>query len=207
MKKLITISMILCVMLSLTGISSAAMVSAPPDAPSWWNSEDATYYAYGWWSADIISIGGAVSPPSDTLHWASNFLVNTDFRADIGLGINNETISLDLDNVYDIGLYKKIYIVITGTTTSTVENVDTVLDTDGGVFAGSQTWNIENGIWSYILEGEIRPQPDYVRVTFTVPGMKSVTNIWAGEVCVPEPATISMLGLGVLSLIRRKKLA
>jgi hypothetical protein len=193
-------------MLSLTCVSGAAVVTPPPGAPSWWNTEDATYYAYGWWSADIIGSQPIVSPPDNSSHWASNFLQNTNFKANIG--ITDQTISIDLDNVYDVSLYKKIYVYITGTTLSTVDNVDTVLDTDGGVFTGTQTWNIaEGGLWNYVLAGEIHPQPDYVRLTFAVPGMVNVTNIWAGEVCVPEPATICMIGLGALSLIRKKKLA
>lgn len=204
MKKLNASCVVMCMILVSTCTLLASIVNAPPEAPSWWNSEDATYYAYGDWSADIIGGSSNVSPPDDSSHWASNFLSNSDFIAVIGL--ENETISIDLDNVYRTDLYKKIYVSITGTTVSTVDNVDTVLDTDGGVFTGTQNWSInENGEWTYVLEGEIHPQPDYVRLTFTVPGMTDVTNIWAGEVCVPEPATISMLCLGALGLFRRKK--
>lgn len=209
MKKLLTICAVLCLMLGSACVSwGVPMVSSPSGAPSWWN-EEGVHYAYGYWSADIIAIGGAVSPTNDASHWGSNYLANTAFRADVGLGINNETISLDLANVYHADLYKQIYVYITGTTTSTMENVSTALDTDSGVFTGTETWSIDQATstWSYTLEGEIHPQPEYVRLTFTVPGMTSVTNIWAGENCIPEPATMSLLSLGALSLIRRKKLA
>jgi hypothetical protein len=212
MKKLITICAVLCLILS--SVSSANIlpptVTAPPDAPSWWNAQG-TLYAYGYWSADIISGGSQVSPPVDASHWGSNYLSNTDFKASIGIGADNGTVSLELGNVFRQDLQKQIYVYITGTTVSTVQDIVANVDTDSGIFSGSQTWNInENtGIWSFVLSGVITPQPEFVNIGFTVPGMTSVTNIWAGESCipVPEPATISMLGLGVLSLIRRKKLA
>ena len=36
--------------------------------------------------------------------------------------------------------------------------------------------------------------------------MTNVTNIWAGENCIPEPATIGLLGFGTLSLFCKKKI-
>jgi hypothetical protein len=197
-------------MLSLTCVSWAVpvtpTVSAPPDAPSWWNS-DAGGYAYAWWEANITSGQATISPPVDASHWASNYLENTDFEASIGIGADDGTVSVELGNVFNADLHKNIYVYITGTTTSTVQDIVANVDTDSGVFSGSQTWNINEstGIWSFVLSGVITPQPDFVNIQFTVPGMTSVTNIWAGEQCIPEPATICLLGLGVLSFIRRKK--
>jgi len=205
MKKLIGLSAVAGVMLLVASVSWAApMVTPPPDAPQWWN-EECEYYAYGWWSEDIIGGDVQISPPDDADHWASNFLVPGDFVANIG--ISNETIAIDLDNVFRQDLYKEIFVYITGTAASTVEDVSTDLDTDGGVFSGNQTWTIDEqtGDWIYVLEGEIRPQPDYVGLTFAVPGMTGVTNIWAGENCVPEPVTLSLLGLGGLVLVRRRR--
>jgi hypothetical protein len=205
MKKLITICAVLCLMLISTSVSWAVpVVQPPPGAPSWWNQE-CIYYAYGWWSADIIGTDPIISPPDNPSHWASNFLSNTDFKANIG--VTNQTITVDLDNVYRPDLYKEIYIYITGTTTSTQEDILSTLDTDGGTFTGSFGGRVGDGLWSYVVSGEIHPQPDFVNLRLTVPGMTSVTNIWAGENCIPEPATICMLGLGALSMIRRKKLA
>ncbi|OHB52056.1 MAG: hypothetical protein A2Y10_11015 [Planctomycetes bacterium GWF2_41_51] len=181
------------------------MVISPPDAPSWWNAEG-TLYAYGYWEANITGGEAIISPPADSDHWASNYLENDDFEASIGF--SDQTIKIELGNLFRQDLYKQIYVYITGTTTSTINNVEDIVDTDGGIFYGEQTWNItENGEWTYVLEGEIHPQPAFANIWFNVPGMTSVTNIWAGENCIPEPTTICMLGLGVLSLIRRKKLA
>ena len=58
MKKLITICAVLCLMLISTSVSWASVVTPPPGAPSWWNSETGLY-AYGYWSRDIIAAGSA----------------------------------------------------------------------------------------------------------------------------------------------------
>jgi hypothetical protein len=117
------------------------------------------------------------------------------------------TLSINLDNVYREDLYKEIYIYITGTTTSTsTDPVVGIIDTDDGVFSGFYSGSIVGGIWAYVVSGEIDPQPEYVGLSVTVPGLTSVTDIWAGENCIPEPATICLLGLGGL-LLRRKRSA
>jgi hypothetical protein len=189
-------------MLIPTSVSLASVVSAPTGAPSWWN-DDTGNYAYAWWSSDIIASGAPISPPNNDSHWASNYLVNTNFTADI----STETVLLDLGNVSDPLRYKQIYVYITGMTNSTDADIRSSLDTDSGIFSGGSTWNINQGTgeWNYVLSGVITPQPHFVNLTLTVPGMTSVTNIWAGERCIPEPATLCLLGLGALSLIRRKK--
>ena len=211
MKRLITICAVVGLMLITTSASWAVimngpgpMVNPPPtDDPSWWNVE-CDYYAYGWWEDDLTSGSGPASPPDDDAHWASNFLINTDFTA----SVVGTVVSIDLNNEYRPDLYKEIYIYLEGTTTSSsTEPLIGILDTDDGVFSGFYGGSIGEGLWSYVVEGEIHPQPHYVDLTVTVPGLTSVINIWAGENCVPEPATIALLGLGALSLLRRKRKA
>jgi hypothetical protein len=206
MRKLITICTVLSLMLISTSVSLASSVMPPPGTPSWWNSETGNY-AYAWWSADIIGGGAPISPPTDSSHWASNYLPNTAFTASIGW--TDDTISLNLGNVFNPDLYKQIYVYATGTTISIDQDIFSSLNTDSGVFSGGSTWNIDKttGLWDYVLSGTITPQPEFVNLTLTVPGMTSVTNIWAGERCIPEPATLCLLGLGALSLVRRKKSA
>jgi len=205
MKRLITICAVVGLMLSAASVSWAGLVdvNTPPGAPDWWNVE-CDYYAYGYWE-DLILDGGDTSPTDDGDHWASNFLSNTNFTANWG-SVDSNTVSVDLDNVFRDDYYKEIYIYLQGTTNAPDgESISGVPDADGGTFTTLEgTFGLVSGNWYYKLIGEIHPQPDYVNLMVTVPGLTSVTNIWAGENCLPEPATIALLGLGALSLIRRK---
>jgi hypothetical protein len=207
MRRLITICLVVGLTLISTCVSWATPiepnVTPPPGAPGWWNVA-CPNYAYAWWEADITSPASDVSPLGDATHWASNFLNNTDFTA----SVDGTTVSIDLTNVPNSDpWYKEIYIYLDGIATGNVPPQQGTFDVDGTSFSGSQSSSIDQGtgLWTYLVNGEIHPQPPYANLSFTVPGLISVTNIWAGENCVPEPATIGLLGLGVLSLIRRKR--
>jgi hypothetical protein len=122
-----------------------------------------------------------------------------------GLNGPSTPLSINLGNVYHENLDKELYIYITGTTTSTEQDIVSTLDTDSGVFSGLWGGSVGGGNWTYTVSGVIHPQPENVHLTVTVPGLTSVTNIWAGENCVPEPATIALLGFGALSLLRSSR--
>jgi hypothetical protein len=179
-------------------------VNPPPGAPDWWNNE-CIWYAYAWWEADLYS-GDEANPPNNPTHWASNFLEsNEDFYAEVYTG-EGDYVYINMQNRYERELTKEIYIYVRGTTESTQGGVWHSFYTAEGTFYGDFGGSInQNGTWWYRVDGYIDPQPSYQYLYVNVPGLTSVTDIWVGENCVPEPATISLLGLGVLSLLRRKR--
>jgi hypothetical protein len=210
MKRLITICAIVSLMLSLTCVSWASAagpnVTPPPGAPQWWNQQ-CEYYAYGWWEKDMELGDYEVSPPADSSHWASNFITNTDFYADVYSGEGGKEVYIYMKNGYQRELKKELYIYLRGTTESTSGSVNHSFYTAEGTFYGDFGGSINpDGTWLYHVLGEIIPQPSYQYLYVNVPGLTSVTDIWVGENCVvPEPATISMLGLGVLAFFRKRK--
>jgi hypothetical protein len=209
MKRLITICLVV-LMLSATSVSLAVPVkpdvNTPPGAPGWWNNE-CIQYAYGWWEDNLYPGGGSASPPADAAHWASNFLDNEDFYAAVYSGDGEGDYAyIEMKNEYRRDLKKELYIYLRGTTESTSGSVWSSFYTAEGTFEGFFGGNIGAGQWTYMVSGEIIPQPSFQFLYVYVPGLTSVTDIWVGENCViPEPATISLLGLGVLSLLRRKR--
>jgi hypothetical protein len=205
MKRLITICAVVGLMLLATSTSWANLVdkpnvNPPPGAPAWWNTQ-CMYYAYGWWEADLYS-GDEANPPNNAAHWASNFIENDDFYAEVYGG---EGAYIYMKNGYQPDLKKELYIYLRGTTESTSGSVWSSFYTAEGTFEGFFGGNVGAGLWTYMVSGEIIPQPSYQELYVYVPGLTSVTDIWVGENCVPEPATISLLGLGVLGLLRRKR--
>jgi hypothetical protein len=212
MKRLITICAVVGLMLSLTSVSWATLVNGgpavnpPPGAPNWWNFP-CIYYAYGWWEADLYPNQGSASPPDNPSHWATNFLEsNEDFYAYAYSG-EGSGVYIYMQNGYRPDLKKELYIYLRGTTESTTGSVTHSFYTSEGTFEGVFGGSIGGGLWTYMVSGEIIPQPSYQSLYVDVPGLTSVTDIWVGENCIPEPTTISLLGLGVLGLLRRKRSA
>jgi hypothetical protein len=207
MKKLIIICAVVGLLLSTTGVSWAVLVvDSPPDAPDWWNTED-TDYAYGWW--ENVS-GTDVPPPNNETHWASNFLTNTDFTATVNWYGN---IELDLTNVFNSDGVKEIYIYINGLHDDMPGDVPTLVSFNigGSVFTGVNQ-GYSDGLdgygstyWHWVVSGVIDPQPASVSLVLHQNALFNVYNIWVGENCVPEPTTIGLLGLGSLTLLRKRK--
>jgi hypothetical protein len=199
-------AVLLAVVIPLLGVGSvwaAPAVTPPPNPPSWWNQE-CILYAYGYWENPITPDMQNVSPPNNPSHFASkDFLANTDFK----ISVTGDTITINLKNQERIDLHKEIYIYLHGTTMDAHTAIELgQLDVAGQTFQ-KRSWGAANndGHWTYILDGEIYHQPPYVKLTFTVTSLLQVTEAWAGENCIPEPATLSLMCVALAPLLLRRK--
>lgn len=59
--------------------------------------------------------------------------------------------------------------------------------------------------WLLYMEAEIKPQPDYVQITFQVENFQNVNRWYAGEYCVPSVGTAMLLAVGGVMAPRRRR--
>jgi hypothetical protein len=205
-KKLTTTLTLLLAFGWISAASAATMVTAPPDAPSWWNKMNGAY-AYGYWEDPAVA-----SPPNDATHFASGYLHSGNFViTKEGLGY-----SIFLNNNYSDLNYKDIYIrVETAGTIITIPgdppNYILGITPEGKKSPAMVTYSIEyltlaNGKNGFIFTGRVTPQPSFFVFDFTANG--ALTKVWAGEQClpVPEPSAGLLLGMGLVGLgLRRRR--
>jgi hypothetical protein len=67
--------------------------------------------------------------------------------------------------------------------------------------------NLGGGSYRFSLWAEFQPNPPWEEKVFTIStnGNIYLDSLHVATECIPEPATIGILGLGALSLLRRKK--
>jgi hypothetical protein len=197
----------LCVIVLSAGIASAAYVPPPPGAPSWWGTHDTPWYSF------YRNTGGSVLLDSNE---------GTGFP--ITLQKSGSTVTIDMPNGYEATLHKRFYFWIQGTTAGTVDpsfismtGPNDVIGLSPSIIYGTPGFEAATDVAPnpntfYVkYEGMAVPQPDRVVFKFNLPSSTSTITMWSvGEQClppgnpVPEPASLGLLALGCLPLMRRR---
>jgi hypothetical protein len=223
MKKLMTICLVFVCVLSTVNTVLADDIYPPtwrgqPDTvTARWDSW--TGYSYMMYPDAWNSNPGLSYLPSAYAYEGASFLPEFEGRTDVIKLTGNSQIDFWLPNFDQENPYKEVQIQVTYFATSTAQwsGVDAstfpysaevsepVLITD---------YNHGDGWYTDVWDLQIRPNPpsEFIYVNFTDGFLGGqplypayLDQVVIDTICVPEPATICLFGLGALSLIRRKK--
>ena len=118
------------------------------------------------------------------------------------------TVILHVPNNPDPNEIKYIYLQITSTKFPTVTPVGGGSDgpyTSGTWPTGVAEWQEANGWYTYNWGFTIEPNPEYEDIVIDFPYGASIDQIVVDSICTPEPATMSLLAVGGLVLLRRRR--
>lgn len=160
---------------------------------------------------------------SDFVTYSDNVFVDTEYYR---IGVDNlqgsaelnENITIHIDNWDDQNLRKNVFVDLLYGVSGAAE-LNWSLSSQPGFnvvdwAVNPPEYRYDNqGMSWYLLTAwwTIEPNPEWeeLRVDFTLPpGSKAMLNHWnIATQCVPEPATLGLLALGGLAMIRRRRFA
>lgn len=215
MDKLKLVALALCISIFMPVVAAATVVFTP----GWQGQEGTTYqewrFDYDHNPAVPEEMSNLYGTPQATITVGS---AGTGWREDgfgtltgyWDLGREGGQIVLDIDNRPEPLPYKEIWVQVTylqfAVTAPTV-------DVPGAEYLGGETVLVEDaGLVKWYLDlskWRIEPNPAEEQIILTShPSLGSmIDQIVVDTICIPEPATIALLGLGSLVLIRRKRTA
>lgn len=214
MKRLITICAVVVIMCALPNVAQATMVYSPdwrtdpegqaPTTFQHWTFDDDDNPADP--EIDLNPYGTASAEISGESYF---FGWEYDYEGRSGVWRTLEDIVLEIPNTDFLpqGDSKEIWIQMTwymnsygGPPEEITVSPDTVTYLGGDVTDHGDDWYTQ--VWKYMIE----PNPTSETVTFSwIEETGRVDQIVVDTICVPEPATIALLGLGSLSLIRARR--
>ena len=149
-----------------------------------------------YWSGGTGTGGGGVPLPGGNI-----------LNDNIGLMLNQAgTLTKQMGNLANESEIKEFYALaiwttVPGSTATLNISVTSPETTVSTVPFGSG----EGTMFATVITGTIEPQPDFEDFSFAFSGPAFIDEIYIGTYCTPEPATLSLLALGTLAVLRKRR--
>ena len=116
-------------------------------------------------------------------------------------------ITLEIWNIEDNELIKRIRVQITGWWDDTPPEVTITEASPSGTSLNHDAvvTDLTDGRKLMVRDIDLWPNPDWEILTVTLPAETAIDQIFVDTISIPEPATMSLLALGGLALLRRKR--
>ena len=206
MKKVVAFFAVLVVALALN--SAVADDFSPPQ---WRGDPHTTYQRWEFstettapddWSYLPVDYAPALTPPALTV--AGSVLYKPEDMGEDGVWKFEDWITIEIANFPEENDYKEIWMQMTYYASGPP---DVYAEVGEDTFWGTQVFeeasgNYIHGIWQIIIE----PNPAS-EVLFIAPRdcTTYVDEIVIDTICIPEPVTVCLLGLGALALLRKRR--
>lgn len=171
------------------GLASAAplLPPAPPPFPPAWGWPNGDFN--GHW--DGVGVGNW---PGSGSHWESPSTGIND------LVIDNRPNPVEIKHLWFQFDY---YLVDGGGIAVSVNSPGSQVQHVGGTGLGGA--DLGGGWFRASFLYDLIPQPAQETIRFGTAGSSVIDNIYYSTLCTPEPATLSLLSLGVLAVVRRRR--
>ncbi len=178
------------------GFTSDPNLNLPPD----W-----TYNGYTPSVGDLWTLPGGITYGDGAAFWPVRYLSSSYLNDGVGIWLDhNDSISKLMGNQRVEEWTKNFYVLaIWHNPTGGNLHIDIESELPGDIITASET-RYDDGSWhATVINGTIEPQPNWEEFTFTSMGNIFIDTIMIGTHC-PEPATLCLLALGGITVLRRR---
>jgi len=116
--------------------------------------------------------------------------------------VNGGGFTLGIPNAPDPNPWKHIFYQVTS---DKAPNPSGPTTSPPGTHRPGTAFQHAGGWYTYTGQIDITPNPLYEYITFTFPASTNIEEIVIDTICVPEPITLGLLGVGGLMMLRRRQ--